>query len=58
MDKKRIDFWTTRIDQIVADYLKLNAACEAAGKAGALDPNGPLFDAIGGCLGACSNGRM
>jgi hypothetical protein len=34
------------VDTIVAEYLTLDRACDAAMAAGSMDPNGPLFDAI------------
>jgi len=43
---KRIDFWQTITDEIVADYKRLDHACDAALTAGAMDPSGPLHDAI------------
>ena len=43
---KRIDLWQTITDGIVADYKRLDHACDAAMKAGAMDANGPLYEAI------------
>ena len=43
---KRINHWQTVIDGIVTDYKRLNNACNAAIKAEAMDPSGPLYDAI------------
>jgi len=42
----RITHWETVIAGIVAHYKRLDAVCEAALKAGAMDPGGPLHDAI------------
>lgn len=44
--RERIDFLETMASGIVADYKRLDAACDAAMKAGAMDPNGPLHEAI------------
>lgn len=44
--KQRIDRWETIIKTIVSDYQRLSDACDAANRAGCLDSNGPLFDAI------------
>lgn len=38
--------WTEKITLIALDYRRLSAACEAAEKAGCLDTDGPLFEAI------------
>jgi hypothetical protein len=43
---KRIDLWQSIVDGIVTDYRRLDNACSAALAAGAMDPNGPLYDAI------------
>lgn len=43
---KRIDLWQTIVDGIVTDYRRLDNACDAAMKAGAMDVNGPLYEAI------------
>lgn len=37
---------TRLIEAVVGEYQHLSAACRAAEKAGCLDPNGPLFEAI------------
>jgi len=42
----RINLWQSIVDRIVADYKRLDHACDAALKAGAMDANGPLFEAI------------
>jgi len=42
----QIKLWTDKITRIVADYKRLDAACESARKAGCMDMEGPLFDAI------------
>lgn len=34
------------LNKIIADYRRLDDACDAAIQAGAMDPDGPLFDAI------------
>lgn len=47
---KRIDHWQSIVDGIVTDYRRLDNACAAALKAGAMDSNGPLFDAIWLCF--------
>ena len=50
---ERIQRWTEIITGIVTDYQRLDAACDAAHKAGTMDPSGPLYDAIWrawGCL--------
>jgi hypothetical protein len=44
--KAQIEFWENVVDKIVADYNCLNRACDAALKAGAMDSNGPLHEAI------------
>ena len=44
--KEQIKLWTNRIARIVADYKRLAAACDAAEKAGAMHPEGPLHEAI------------
>ena len=46
MKRKRINQWKIIVDGIVADYRLLDHACDAALKAGAMDSNGPLHDAI------------
>lgn len=43
---ERIDLWQSIVDGIVTDYRRLDNACDAALKAGAMDGNGPLYDAI------------
>jgi hypothetical protein len=43
---KRINLWQSIVDGIVTDYRRLANACDAAMKAGAMDSNGPLNDAI------------
>jgi hypothetical protein len=43
---KRINLWQSIVDGIVTDYRRLDNACDAAIKAGAMDPSGPLNDAI------------
>jgi hypothetical protein len=43
---KRIDLWQSIINGIVADYRRLDNACDSALKAGAMDANGPLYEAI------------
>lgn len=43
---KRINFWKNIIEGIITDYRRLDAACDSAMKAGAMDPSGPLHDAI------------
>ena len=43
---KRIELWQTIVDGIVSDYKRLNDACNAAIKAGSMNQDGPLFDAI------------
>jgi len=50
---ERIQRLTEIVSGIVADFQRLDAACDAAIKAGAMDPCGPLYDAIWrawGCL--------
>lgn len=44
--KSKLQYWESVADGIVIDYNRLNAACDAAIKAGAMDPNGPLHEAI------------
>jgi hypothetical protein len=44
--RQKIKDWTSRIDRIIADYQRLDAACDAALQAGAMDPSGPLHEAI------------
>ena len=44
--KKRIDHWQRIIDDVLAVYERLNKSCDAAIAAGAMDINGPLYDAI------------
>lgn len=44
--RQRINRWQASIERIVADYRQLDAACDAALRAGVLDPSGPLYDAI------------
>lgn len=47
MDKmQRIEHWQIIVDGVVADYRRLNAACEAASKSGTLDLNGRLYEEI------------
>jgi len=46
MKTKPADHWQATADTVVAEYKRLNAAMDAADKAGCLDPNGPLFDAV------------
>lgn len=43
---KRINLWQSIVDGIVADYRRLDNACDSALTAGAMDPSGPLYDAI------------
>jgi hypothetical protein len=43
---KRINLWQSIVDGIVTDYRRLDKACDAALTAGAMDPSGPLYDAI------------
>ena len=43
---KQIDLWESIVNGIVTDYRRLDNACDAAMKAGAMDPSGPLYDAI------------
>ena len=43
---EQINLWEILVNDIVADYKHLNHACNAAMKAGCLDINGSLFDAI------------
>lgn len=43
---KRITLWQSIVNGIVADYKRLDRACDAAMKAGAMDANGPLYEAI------------
>lgn len=43
---KQIDSLEIIIDGIITDYRRLNNACDAAIKAGAMDINGPLHEAI------------
>ena len=45
-DIREIDRLETIIKQVAADYKKLELACDAAIKAGAMSQEGPLFDAI------------
>ena len=44
--KQRIDEWEKKIKQIVSDYKKLTACCDAASDAGALDTEGRLYNVI------------
>lgn len=44
--KPQTRIWTAKITRIVADYQRLSAACDTAVKAGCLDINGPLHEAI------------
>ena len=44
--KQRLAFWTMVINGTVASHKRLDKACDEAMKAGALDSNGPLYDAI------------
>jgi len=43
---ERIKHWQAIVSAIVTDYRRLDHACDAAMKAGAMDPSGPLYDAI------------
>jgi hypothetical protein len=43
---QKIDLWQSIVDGIVADYKRLDHACDAAMKVGALDPNGLLYEAM------------
>lgn len=43
---KQVELWESIIKGIVADYKRLDQACNAALDAGAMDSNGPLYDAI------------
>jgi len=43
---KQINLWESIVNGIVTDYRRLDNACDAAMKAGAMDPSGPLHDAI------------
>ena len=43
---KRINHWQRIIDSVLVVYVRLNHFCNAAISAGAMDSNGPLFDAI------------
>lgn len=43
---KQIDSLEISIDGVITDYRRLNNACDAAVKAGAMDINGPLYEAI------------
>ena len=43
---KKINLWESIVNGIVTDYRRLDNACDAALKAGAMDPSGPLHDAI------------
>ena len=49
--KQKITHWENKINEIVEDYQALTAACNAAEKAGCLDPNGPLFTALWNVFG-------
>ena len=40
------DYWEKTADAVVAEYKRLSAAMDAAAKAGCMDTNGPLFDAV------------
>ena len=42
----RLSLWQSIVDGIVTDYKRLDNACDAAMKAGAMDVNGPLYEAI------------
>lgn len=44
--EQRIKKWTAYIEKVVALYQKLDAACRRAQRAGALDIDGPLHEAI------------
>ena len=44
--RQQLTAFTRRIDRIIVDYQRLDAACDAAMKAGAMDPSGPLHEAI------------
>ena len=43
---KQINRWQRIVDVVVTDYRKLDAACNAALEAGAMDSGGKLYDAI------------
>lgn len=44
----RIEKWVEVIDEIVKDYIALEAACDACFAAGVMVTHGPLFNAIWG----------
>lgn len=44
--RKRINHWQRIIDSVLVVYVRLDGHCDAAIAAGAMDSNGPLFDAI------------
>ena len=43
---QKIDRWQAVVDSIVADFRRLQSACETARRAGCLDIDGPLHEAI------------
>ena len=43
---KRIKHWQRIIEDVLVVYTRLDHSCDAAISAGAMDSNGPLFDAI------------
>lgn len=43
---QEIKHWRTIINEVVRDYRRLERACEAAIKAGTMDIDGPLHEAI------------
>ena len=43
---KRIKHWQRIIEEVLVVYTRLDHSCDAAISAGAMDSNGPLFDAI------------
>lgn len=43
---QKINHWQPIVAGIVADWRRLDGACDAAMKAGCMDPEGPLHDAI------------
>lgn len=45
-NKKRIDEWEKKIEQIVKDYKNLTDCCDACFDAGVLDIDGNLYTAI------------
>jgi hypothetical protein len=44
--KERIDHWTAAVAAVARDYKRLDGACEAALKAGAMGFDGPLYEAV------------